>query len=72
MQDGGRELAPECHHTGHVLAWYMAVRGDFVIVGARVILYIWDLGFGGFPLYYLLKAMAFFLCMYHSRLWQWI
>ena len=31
--DGGRALVPECSHAGHVLALYLATRGDLVVVG---------------------------------------
>jgi DNA damage-binding protein 1 len=34
-EDGGRELSTECTHTGHVLALYVATRGDFILVGER-------------------------------------
>ena len=36
--DGSRELATECTHTGHVLALYLDTRGDFVILGAPPVL----------------------------------
>lgn len=32
--EGGRALVPECSHAGHVLALYLATRGDLVVVGA--------------------------------------
>lgn len=32
--DGARALLPECSHAGHVLALYLATRGDLVVVGA--------------------------------------
>lgn len=32
--DGGRALVPEASHAGHVLALYLATRGDLVVVGA--------------------------------------
>ncbi|PSC68559.1 DNA damage-binding 1 [Micractinium conductrix] len=31
--DGARALLPECSHAGHVLALYLATRGDLVVVG---------------------------------------
>lgn len=31
--DGGRALVPEASHAGHVLALYLATRGDLVVVG---------------------------------------
>ncbi|EFN59838.1 hypothetical protein CHLNCDRAFT_29381 [Chlorella variabilis] len=31
--EGGRALVPECSHAGHVLALYLATRGDLVVVG---------------------------------------
>lgn len=31
--DGSKELFPECHYLGNVLALYMAARGDFIVVG---------------------------------------
>ncbi|KAL4855081.1 DNA damage-binding protein 1 [Chlorella vulgaris] len=31
--DGVRGLVPECSHAGHVLALYLATRGDLVVVG---------------------------------------
>ncbi|KAL4429821.1 hypothetical protein ABPG77_010938 [Micractinium sp. CCAP 211/92] len=33
QDDGSRALVPECSHAGHVLALYLATRGDLVIVG---------------------------------------
>jgi DNA damage-binding protein 1 len=32
-EDGMKELAVECDHPGHILALYLASRGDFIIVG---------------------------------------
>lgn len=32
-EDGGRKLKLECSHSGHLLALYLATRGDFIIVG---------------------------------------
>jgi DNA damage-binding protein 1 len=32
-QDGVRELTAECDHHGHILALYLATRGDFIVVG---------------------------------------
>ena len=34
-EDGARELTTECTHTGHVLALYVATRGDFILVGTH-------------------------------------
>jgi len=31
--DGGKHLAMECEHKGHILALYLASRGDFIVVG---------------------------------------
>lgn len=31
--DGARALVPEASHAGHVLALYLATRGDLVVVG---------------------------------------
>lgn len=31
--DGSKELASECSHHGHIIALYLASRGDFIIVG---------------------------------------
>ena len=31
--DGSHELAQECGHSGHVMALYIATRGDFILVG---------------------------------------
>lgn len=33
-EDGAWELTTETGHSGHVLALYLATRGDFIIVGA--------------------------------------
>ena len=35
QQEGGStyELAKECSHHGHIVALYVAVRGDFIVVG---------------------------------------
>ena len=35
-EDGARELITECTHTGHVLALYVATRGDFILVGEHL------------------------------------
>ena len=33
MGDDAHELASECSHAGHILALYVAVRGEFIVVG---------------------------------------
>lgn len=43
QDDGSRALVPECSHAGHVLALYLATRGDLVIVGEP------GLGWAGLP-----------------------
>ncbi|CAL9145369.1 unnamed protein product [Musa hybrid cultivar] len=32
-EDGSRELQAECGHHGHILALYVQIRGDFIVVG---------------------------------------
>lgn len=32
-EDGSRELQAECGHHGHILAFYVQTRGDFIVVG---------------------------------------
>ncbi|URE33533.1 DNA damage-binding protein [Musa troglodytarum] len=32
-EDGSRELQAECGHYGHILAFYVQTRGDFIVVG---------------------------------------
>jgi len=32
-KEDSKELSGECDHTGHILALYLATRGDFIIVG---------------------------------------
>ncbi len=34
-EDGNWEVTTETGHSGHVLALYLATRGDFIIVGMR-------------------------------------
>ena len=41
--DGGRALVPEASHAGHVLALYLATRGDLVVVGASWCLFLLSL-----------------------------
>ena len=36
--DGSWELTTETGHSGHVLALYLATRGDFIIVGTAQLL----------------------------------
>ena len=31
--DGAHELTQECSHAGHIMALYVATRGDFILVG---------------------------------------
>ena len=33
MDDDSHELAHECSHSGHILALYVTVRGEFILVG---------------------------------------
>ncbi len=33
MDEDSRELVSECSHAGHILALYVAVRGEFILVG---------------------------------------
>jgi DNA damage-binding protein 1 len=33
LDDESRQLVPECSHTGHVLALYLDVKGDYVLIG---------------------------------------
>lgn len=33
----GHELQLECSHSGHIMVLYIAVRGDFILVGARLL-----------------------------------
>ena len=33
MDDESHELAHECSHSGHILALYVSVRGEFILVG---------------------------------------
>lgn len=32
-QDGSKQLVQECVHSGHILALYLASRGEFIVVG---------------------------------------
>lgn len=34
--EGTRDLVSECTHSGHVLALYLASRGDFIVVGELI------------------------------------
>ena len=42
--DGGRALVPEASHAGHVLALYLATRGDLVVVGASLLCCVYASG----------------------------
>jgi DNA damage-binding protein 1 len=33
MDEDSHELVHECSHAGHILALYVTVRGDFIMVG---------------------------------------